>query len=102
MTLKESYDYMVSKLSEYYSKTHNDDVGGMLGGFDTSFAGKPFDPAAWGDWEKAVRKVTPNANITEEEARKAMLVLMKEYNEHHGFDLTRVIEYFSQQNSSES
>ncbi len=95
MTLIESYNYMFNKLSGYYAKTRNNELGAMLGGFDTSFGGKPFDPAAWHDWVTAVKKVTPSENITEEEAHKAMLVLMREYNEHHGFKLKEVIEYFS-------
>jgi hypothetical protein len=95
MTLKDSFNFMVSTLSGYYAKTHNDELGGMLGGFDTSIGGRPFDPAAWDDWISAVRKISKKDNLSEEEIKKAILFLLKEYNEHHGFDLKEVIEYFS-------
>jgi hypothetical protein len=94
MSLEESYNYMFDALSNHYAEMHDNELGAMLGGFDKSHRGKPFDPAAWHDWIDAVRKVTSNETITENEALKAMLVLLKEYNDHHGFDLSKVIEFF--------
>ncbi len=97
MTLKESYEYMFHKLTRYYETTHNNELGGMLGGFDTSLNGKPFDRAAWHDWLKAVKKVTLNEEVTQDEAFKATLFLLKEYNDHHGFELSEVIAHFEKQ-----
>jgi hypothetical protein len=98
MNIKEAYEYMFRELSSYYAKTHNNEVGDMLGGFDTSFTGKPFDAAAWTDWLNAVHKVNTNEYLSEKEALKAMLVLLKEYNDHHGFKLKNVIKYYSHKN----
>ena len=91
---------MFGILSNFYAETHDNELGGVLGGFDTSFSGKPFEPAAWQDWIKAVQKITSSEQITEEEARQAMLVLMKDYDAHDGFDLKKVIQYFSQESKS--
>ena len=96
MTLEQSYKYVFKILDDYYDRTHNDELGAMLGGLNPNLFQDQMsaDPAAWDDWIDAVRKVTQNEYITEEEARTAMLVLMKGYNDHHGFDLSDVIEFF--------
>lgn len=95
MTLMESFSFMFATLASYYTKTHNDELGGMLGGFDNSFGGKPFDPAAWNDWVEAVKKVSTKDDISEEDAKKAIILLLQEYNDHHGFDLSDVTKYFT-------
>ena len=99
MTLEQAYKYIFKILDNYYDKTHNDELGALLSGLNPHLFKKRIsaDPAAWDDWMDAVQKVTPRENITEDEARKAMLMLMKEYNDHHGFDLEEVIKYFKQQ-----
>jgi hypothetical protein len=57
----------------------NKELGMMLGGFSPQvFIGlKTADPAAWQDWIDAVNKVTKNKYITEAEAKKAMIILLK-------------------------
>ncbi len=106
MTLKEGYDRMYRILDNYWINTgkRNLDLADMLSGFDTrifrDIKGNrvPGDPGAWQDWVKAVRSVTARDEITEEESFLAMVNLLKEYNDHHGFDLAEVIDHFSQQN----
>jgi hypothetical protein len=97
MNKKESYDYMVTTLSGYYFQTHDNELGGILGGLDTTSIGKPFDPAAWVDWVKAIRIITSNeVDITQSEANKAIIELLKEYSS-HGFKLEKVIKYVNEQ-----
>ena len=104
MGRKEAYIYVFQILQEYWNKTRDEELGGILGGLNPwsplSKDERPGDPAAWQDWLDAVEKVSSNEYITEEEARKAMLVLLKEYNDHHGFDLKKTIQYFSHEVSS--
>jgi hypothetical protein len=40
--------------------------------------------------------VTQSERITKEEALRAIIVLMMEYNAHHGFELTRIIKHIEQ------
>lgn len=94
MTVKESYDYMYAALLDYYNKTHNDELGGMLGGFECFIGDKPFDPAAWHDWLKSVRTITPEDVLSETQVQQAIISLLKDYNDNHGFNLKEVINHF--------
>lgn len=57
LTLKEAYAAMYAYLEEYYARTGSDDIGSLLGGMSLLSDGSPADPAAWEDWECAVRRV---------------------------------------------
>lgn len=94
MDIQEAYIYMFRELSTYYKKTYNDELGAMLGGFDTAINGKPIDPAAWVDWSDAVKKVTKRENLSSIDVNTAIIKLLQEYNDHHGFKLKDVIRYF--------
>lgn len=93
MNLKESYFFMYGFFSNYYFMTHHDEMGALLGEFTILEDGIPGDPAAWEDWSESVQKITKRKQITEDEALQAMLVLMKEYNDHQGLSLKKVIKY---------
>ncbi len=58
LTTKEAYAAMYAYLVELYERTHSDDLGGFLGGMSLLSDGKTADPAAWPDWEEAIRKAT--------------------------------------------
>jgi hypothetical protein len=94
MTIKEAYIYMLKVLEVYWEKTHNDELGSLLGQLNPFLFRdeKPADPAAWDDWLKAVREITYGNILTKEQMLKAMVLLLEEYNDYQGFDLVDVIE----------
>jgi hypothetical protein len=98
MNLKESYIYMYGLLKCYFSFNKNNELAPVLAGFTPHPSASDHiisdDPAAWHDWINAVKKVTEKQSITEEEAKKAMIILLREYNDHHGFILSDVIKHF--------
>ena len=97
MDREEALHYIFKKLSEFYQSSHDDETGKLLGDIDPTFklyeSAKTADPAAWHDWLKAVDTVTLAEDVTETEARAAILALMDEYNRHHGFKLKHAIKY---------
>jgi hypothetical protein len=99
MTKEEALKYVYEVIGDYYHLYHDDEAGMLLGDIDPWYiiakGAKTADPAAWHDWLDAINKVTLEDNLSEEEAQKAMLVLMKEYTNHHGFNLKKAISYFS-------
>lgn len=54
LTAQEAYAAMFWYLEQYYSRTHADDVGALLGDLQLDERGEPFDPAAWQGWMEAV------------------------------------------------
>jgi hypothetical protein len=48
---------MYAYLAEIYERTGSDDLGALLGSMSLLADGGTADPAAWADWEAAVRKV---------------------------------------------
>jgi hypothetical protein len=57
MTSREAYAAMFVFLEEVYKRTHSADIGVLLGGMSLLTDGGTVDPAAWADWEAAVRRV---------------------------------------------
>jgi len=53
----------------------------------------PADPASWSYWQDAVRKVTEKDSIHVREALAATIQLLREYNDHQGFDLKEPIKF---------
>lgn len=53
---------MLAFLDELYQLTKSDDLGGFLGGFQLTKDGGTMDPAAWGDWLEAIRRVKAKRN----------------------------------------
>lgn len=49
------------------------------------------DGPFWDHWVEAVRKMLPDGCITEEQAKKALVLLMQEYN-NQGFQLNNIID----------
>ena len=94
MTIKEAYIYMLRVLETYWEKTHNDELGSLLGELNPFLFRdeRPADPAAWDDWMNAVREITSENNLTKEQMLKAMILLLEEYNNYQGFDMVDVIE----------
>jgi len=106
MTHKEALIYIFDILNKYWGETHDEGLGDLLSDLNPAFpndVGITADPAAWYDWQKAIKGVTPCDNITEEQAFKAIIVLMKNYYkkfhdpESKFFDLKEVIEHLEKQ-----
>ena len=57
LTKKEAYLAMFSFLEKQYALTKSDDLGALLGGMAFLQDGGTVDPAAWDDWENAIREV---------------------------------------------
>ncbi len=57
LSSKDAYAAMFAFLDCVYERTKSDDVGVLLGGMSLLPDGGTADPAAWADWEDAVRKV---------------------------------------------
>ena len=105
MTLRESFYYIYGILECYYDKTRDEELV-MLGSdlnpflwYDPTATPEEVstgDPATWGDWLKAVNKVSPNKLITMQEALKAMMELLKQYNQNEWGHLDEIIRFFSQ------
>jgi hypothetical protein len=57
LSKQEAYAAMFAFLEEIYQRTESDDLGALLGGMSLLKDGGTADPAAWADWEAAVRKV---------------------------------------------
>jgi hypothetical protein len=99
MNKEEALKYVFQVLQKYYNISHNKELGILLADLDPWYIldknAKTADPAAWHDWLSALQKVTINESVSKSESQKAILLLMQEYNEHHGFELKDIIEYFS-------
>lgn len=95
MTLEETYSYMYDSLLKYYQETHDNELGAMLGGFECIHGEKPFDPAAWNDWKRAIVSVNREETYSRSDTLQAIRILLKEYDEHHGFNLKNVLDHFS-------
>ena len=80
---KKELQILIGELSYSEPDTHTNTIG-------------TGDPAAWYDWIKAVSKITPNEQITQEEAKKAIIELMMEYNK-QGFSLSKTIDCIKEQ-----
>jgi hypothetical protein len=57
LTKQEAYAAMLAFLEDVFQRTESDDLGALLGGMSLLKDGGTADPAAWADWEAAVRKV---------------------------------------------
>ncbi len=57
LTTREAYAAMFAFLEEVYQRTESHDLGALLGGMSLLQDGGTADPAAWADWETAVRSV---------------------------------------------
>ena len=57
LSTKQAYLAMLKFLEGLYERTHSDDLGGFLGGFQILEDGEPTDAAAWIDWLDAVSAV---------------------------------------------
>ncbi|HTY81632.1 MAG TPA: hypothetical protein VMB24_02520 [Dehalococcoidales bacterium] len=98
MSKAEALIYMCGILEERWFLTQDDEVGRLNGDvFPGGRKGREIlhtkDPAAWSDWEQAVKKITNEVMITEIQAKLAMIELMKEYNK-QGFHLQETIDHF--------
>lgn len=58
LTIEQAYRAMFYFLEREYELTKSDELGGMLGSLSWHIwkDGGPADPAAWQDWQDAVRK----------------------------------------------
>jgi hypothetical protein len=57
LTKKEAYLAMFAFLENEYEMSKSDDIGGLLSNISLLPDGKSVDPAAWKDWEDAIKKV---------------------------------------------
>jgi hypothetical protein len=97
MSKAEALFYIFGIIEERYFLTKDDQVGQLCtdlnpGGREGNilYTG---DPAAWSDWEESVNKITTDEQISEIQALKAMIELMKTYNK-QGFHLDETINHF--------
>jgi hypothetical protein len=58
LTLKQGYLAMYAFLDAFYNRTRSEGVVGLLGDMSFLIDGSTTDPAAWGDWLDAVKKIT--------------------------------------------
>lgn len=64
LTQKQAYAAMFMYLEAIYDRTGSDDLGALLGGMSLLCDGGTADPAAWSDWEQAVRQaIEENPNL---------------------------------------
>jgi hypothetical protein len=78
LTSLQAYSAMLCFLENYYNKTLSDDLGSLLGDLQLCGDNKPFDPAAWHDWIKALGT---QHSITSLDAFKAMISFLNDYYE---------------------
>lgn len=57
LSTKEAYAAMFIFLVEIYNRTKSDDLGSLLGGMCLLDDGNTADPAAWNDWNEAIRRL---------------------------------------------
>lgn len=57
LTKKQAYAAMYLFLEGIYSRTGSDELGALLGGMSLLPDGGTVDPAAWADWQEAIRRV---------------------------------------------
>lgn len=62
LTSGQAYQAMLEFLEGYQGRTNSEELGSLLGGFLLLEDGSPADPAAWQDWEEAVRRVLNSEN----------------------------------------
>jgi hypothetical protein len=58
-----AYQAMTAFLEKYYSLTHGDEIGTLLGSMQLMENRKPADPAIWDDWLEAIRSVRRQERI---------------------------------------
>jgi hypothetical protein len=58
LTEKEAFKAMFYYLDACYDRRNSCDLGDLLGDLRLLADGMPADPAAWEDWQVAVKKVT--------------------------------------------
>jgi len=65
LTLEQAYCAMFFFLEKWYKMTNSDDIGGLLGSLDWTIWSDafPIDPAVWGDWLEAVKKMKSSSLI---------------------------------------
>ncbi len=85
---------MFHLLDKFYQTTKDDCLGSLLSGFNPYlFEGSmSADPAAWGDWNNSVKKITKRDSLTSCEAFEATYGFIVFHQEEFGFDLSWVIE----------
>jgi hypothetical protein len=99
LSKSEALFYITGIVEERWVITRDGEVNDLLSNIDPRGrkTGKDelitLDPAAWHDWEKAIKKVTDNEKITEVQAKKAIIELMKEYNK-QGYNFQNTIDHF--------
>lgn len=93
LTIRQSYLAMFNFLVKCYQDTKDDCLGSLLGGFnpDLFVDSMSADPAAWGDWKNAAKKITDKELLTTDEAFRATQVFIKFHQEEFGFDLSWVL-----------
>jgi len=64
-TMSEHHAYvaMFEYLKAIYDRTQSDELGGLLGGMCLLEDGTTADPAAWADWEEAVKRASEKVKL---------------------------------------
>lgn len=61
ITKIQAFNAMRKFLEMYYERTLSDDVGSLLGDLNMITEGETADPAAWDDWNQALRDILKEA-----------------------------------------
>ena len=94
MTLKEALYYVFGLIEGYYDVTRNTDLALVTKEYSPFLSN---GPAAYERWTKAVRQVTPNETLSEREALKVMLDMLKQANKEGWVHLDDVIRFITQE-----
>ena len=78
LTSLQAYSVMLCFLENYYNKTLSDDLGSLLGDLQLCDDQRPFDPAAWHDWIKALGTLH---SVSMQTAFRAMISFLSAYYE---------------------
>ena len=57
ITKIQAFNAMCKFLEMYYERTLSDDVGSLLGDLNMATEGETADPAAWDDWNQALKDI---------------------------------------------
>ena len=79
LSIRQAYLSMFCLLEAYYRLEKHDGLGVLLGAMNMNICGDgmPADEALWSDWLRSVSQVSPNNELSVEEAFRAMLAFLK-------------------------
>lgn len=97
LDIRQSYLAMFHMLEKIYKESEDENFASLLSGFDPFLFtdGMSADPAAWGDWNNVVKKISANNHLTSFEALNATKEFIKFHQDEFGFELDWVVARLS-------